>query len=95
VVVNEPILFIFYTYIVLNCASIPGPGIHILFSKRPPHSKLSEPEDAGKLLVVSYAWDGNALPGNEFWMGKLSSTGDSAAACSTQVRKPQLKHHLM
>ncbi|PSN41743.1 hypothetical protein C0J52_16929 [Blattella germanica] len=63
-----------------------GPGIRIVFSKRPPHSKLSDPEDAGKLLVVSYAWDGNALPGNEFWMGMLSSTGDSAAACSTQVR---------
>jgi hypothetical protein len=80
-------------YIVLSCCPVTGPGIHILFSKRPPHSKLSEPEDAGKLLVVSYAWDGNALPGNEFWMGKLSSTGDSAAACSTQVRQALLKCH--
>lgn len=37
------------------------------------------------LLVVSYAWDGNALPGNEFWMGMLKSTGDSSTACSTLI----------
>lgn len=40
---------------------------------------------SGKLLVVSYAWDGNAQPGNEFWMGKLASTGDSSTAASCQV----------
>lgn len=59
-------------------------GIKILIGKRDPHVKLSG-EDTGKLLVVSYAWDGNALPGNEFWQGKLGSTGDSAAAASTQI----------
>lgn len=35
--------------------------------------------------MVSYAWDGNALPGNEYWNKKLGSSGDSAAASSTQV----------
>ncbi|XP_069687866.1 uncharacterized protein [Periplaneta americana] len=69
-----------------------GSGIRIMFSKRPPHSKLSDPEDADKLLVVSYAWDGNALPGNEFWLGKLGSTGDSAAASSTQITELHNPH---
>lgn len=37
------------------------------------------------MLVVSYAWDGNALPGNEYWVGMIGTTGDSAAASSTQI----------
>lgn len=59
--------------------------IRIHFALREPHSKLFRPTDANKLLVVTYAWDGNALPGNEFWCGYLSSSGDPAAACSTQI----------
>nr|8DMT_A Chain A, RE54994p [Drosophila melanogaster]8DMT_B Chain B, RE54994p [Drosophila melanogaster]8DMT_C Chain C, RE54994p [Drosophila melanogaster]8DMT_D Chain D, RE54994p [Drosophila melanogaster] len=63
----------------------PKDGIRVLISKRNPARKLSDPEHAGMLLVVSYAWDGNALPGNEFWMKMLQSTGDSSTACSTLV----------
>lgn len=46
----------------------------------------------GKLLVVSYAWDGNALPGNEFWKGLLGSTGDSSTASSTQITELHNPH---
>lgn len=37
--------------------------IKIHFALREPHSKLTRPSDTNKLLVVTYAWDGNALPG--------------------------------
>lgn len=42
--------------------------------------------------MVSYAWDGNALPGNEWWSGKLGSSGDSAAASSTQITELHNPH---
>nr|XP_023019712.1 uncharacterized protein LOC111508445 [Leptinotarsa decemlineata] len=63
-----------------------GINIHIL--KRNPHEKVSE----GKLLVVSYAWDGNALPGNEYWCENLSGSSDSATASSTQIAEIHNPH---
>lgn len=59
--------------------------IKVHFALREPHSRLFRATDANKLLVVTYAWDGNALPGNEFWFGSLSTSGDPAAAASTQI----------
>lgn len=56
--------------------------IRVHFSKDEPQMRLKDPR---QLLVVSYAWDGNALPGNEFWFGEKTSSGDPAAACCSQV----------
>ncbi|KAJ8925665.1 hypothetical protein NQ315_009510 [Exocentrus adspersus] len=66
-------------------------GITILICDRNPHEKLTGPYE-GHLSVVSYAWDGNALPGNEFWWGHLESSSDPAAASSTQVSELHNAH---
>ncbi|KAI1826444.1 hypothetical protein F4861DRAFT_537022 [Xylaria intraflava] len=58
--------------------------IDVRFSRRSPAEKLHGP-DENQLLVLSYAWDGNAFPGNEYWVGSLTATGDPAAACMSTI----------
>ncbi|KAI0872711.1 hypothetical protein GGS24DRAFT_425987 [Hypoxylon argillaceum] len=59
-------------------------AIDVRFSRRNPAEKLLG-DDKNHLLVLSYAWDGNAFPGNEYWAGSLTATGDPAAACMSTI----------
>lgn len=77
-----------YDGAIIKEAKHPQGGIRVNISVRNPADKLTE----NMLPFVTYAWDGNALPGNEFWANMLVGSGDPAAACSTLITELQNSH---
>jgi len=67
-----------------------GPNTHITihFSLRDPAEKLIG-RNEGKLLIANYAWDSNAFPGNEYYFGQLTASGDPSAACCSLISELQ------
>lgn len=72
-----------YVIPLVNGLKLVGPEIR--FSTRNVADKL----DGDYLLVATYAWDSNAFPGNEYWVGSLSGSGDPAAACCSTIAELQ------
>lgn len=58
--------------------------IDVRFTQADPCRKLVG-EDEGKLLIVTWAWDGNSYVGNEYWNQSLSASGDPAAVCFSTI----------
>ena len=52
------------------------------------HHHVAQFESEFEYFVIG--WDGNAFPGNEYWLGMLSASGDPAAACCSTI--PELQN---
>jgi len=67
-----------------------GKMIRVRISKRNPADLFAD-EDKNKLLVAMYAWDPGSFPGNEYWINRLTVSGDPAAACASTIIQMQTK----
>jgi hypothetical protein len=68
---------------------LPETITRVRFGKRDP-AAMDDLIGPNTVLVAQYAWDGNSFPGNEYWMGSLSASGDPAAACCSCI--PELQN---
>ncbi|ORZ30666.1 hypothetical protein BCR44DRAFT_55962 [Catenaria anguillulae PL171] len=76
-----------------------GRSVEVRLTRNAPATPLMG-LDKDFLLVATYAWDGNAYPGNEFWLGSahLAASGDpAAAACCTiaEIQNPLVNGWLL
>ncbi|XP_013114319.2 uncharacterized protein LOC106092102 isoform X1 [Stomoxys calcitrans] len=77
---------------VIESPTHPSGGIKMFLSKRNPSENLKTRGFGNRLLIVSYASDGNALPGNEFWMGCFNTSSNASTAWSTLVTEIHNPH---
>lgn len=64
----------------------PGTNVQIFFTRDGFASPArADPGKGDLLLCAMYAWDSNAWPGNEWWLGHLGMTDDSAAASCSYI----------
>lgn len=65
-----------------------GKAIKIVYYKGDPAGPKPTGMD-NHMVMAMYAWDGNSFPGNEYWLGSLTGSGDPAAVCCSTLQELQ------